>query len=134
MHIADRAGLDNIEFRLLTSLDDLAAIGGVDFFYSVITLQHNPPPIQHAILDAVLGKLNLGGGFLFQSQTFHESYSFVVDDFLNAGADTMDMHSLPMHHTMRLLLKHGCAVQHVMEDSWTGRFGSHTFFGLSRPA
>jgi 2-polyprenyl-3-methyl-5-hydroxy-6-metoxy-1,4-benzoquinol methylase len=132
--MAEREGLSNIEFRLLTSLDEIRAMGGVDFFYSVITLQHNPPPIQAMILDAVLKNLNPGGAFLFQTQTYHREYGFDVDRYLASALDNMDMHSLPMHEVMRLLNLNRCMALEVMQDFWTGRFGSHTFFGLSRPA
>ena len=132
--MVEREGVGNIEFRLLTSLDQLAQIGSVDFFYSVITLQHNPPPIQHIILDEVIETLNPGGAFLFQTQTHHPDYAFDVTSYLQSSVDDMDMHSLPMHEIMRLLAGNGCTVLEVQQDFWTGRFGSHTFFGLARPA
>ena len=132
--MAAREGLGNIEFRLLTSLDELSALAGADFFYSVITLQHNPPPIQSIILGELLGGLNAGGAFLFQTQTHHADYSFDVSAYLRSAVDEMDMHSLPMHEIMRLLTDRGCTVLEAQQDFWTGRFGSHTFFGLSRAA
>jgi hypothetical protein len=39
----------------------LAQIGGFDFFYSVIVLQHNPPPVIVHMLKTVFAQLNPGG-------------------------------------------------------------------------
>jgi hypothetical protein len=130
----DREGIANVELVLLQSLEGLSALPEADFFYSVITLQHNPPPIQRFILDAVIGKLRPGGGFLFQTQTYHPDYRFEIENYLKSPVDRMDMHSLPMHAVMEVLAAHGCTVREVMQDFWTGRLGSHTFFGLAGSA
>lgn len=129
--MAHQNDINNIEFRLIGSLLDIKALDRCDFFYSVITLQHNPPPVQYYILDSILQKINSGGGFLFQTQTYNCEYQFIIADYLKSPTDDMDMHSLPMFEILDLLKRHGCWVKEVMEDAWTGRFGSHTFFGLA---
>ena len=43
----------------------------------------------------------------------------------------MDVHSLPMHEVLRLIEKHGLSIREVAIDGWTGRYGSHTFFGVA---
>jgi 2-polyprenyl-3-methyl-5-hydroxy-6-metoxy-1,4-benzoquinol methylase len=129
--MAERLGLANIECRLLQSPDDLCGLPEFDFFFSTIVLQHNPPPIQKHQLDVLLGKIKHGGGFLFQTQTYSRDYSFEVDRYLATPVETMDMHCLPMHEALRLIEKHGLCVREVVIDGWTGRWGSHTFFGCA---
>jgi SAM-dependent methyltransferase len=134
--MAERAGLTNIECVLLASPGQLSrqlrGWGGMDFFYSVITLQHSQPPVQAYMLDILLSRLRRGGGFLFQTQTYYPGYRFSAEEHLASHVDAMDMHSLPMHEVLRLIEKHGHAVREVIEDMWTGRPGSHTFFGQAR--
>jgi SAM-dependent methyltransferase len=130
--MAERAGLANIEFVLLESPRQLTRLRAVDFFYSVIALQHSQPPVQAYMLDVILSKLRRGGGFLFQTQTYEPGYRFRVEEYLASPVDPMDMHSLPMHEVLRLIEKHGHGVREVVEDMWTGRGGSHTFFGQAR--
>ena len=38
--------IDNVEFHLLRSEEDLQVTRDADFFFSLIVLQHNPPPIM----------------------------------------------------------------------------------------
>ena len=128
--MALREGLSNIEFVAVDLPDQFSSFGKFDFFYSVIALQHNPPPIQHFMIDCIMKKLNRGGGFLFQTQTYKSDYHFTVGGYLGHSADLMDMHSLPMSDVLSILNKRRCVVKEVMEDFWTGRFGSHTFFGV----
>ncbi len=131
--MAARRGLSNIECRLLLSPDDLSQLPDVDFVYSVIALQHNTPPIQKFMLDMLLSKIKNGGGFLFQTQTFYHDDAFDVETYLNSPINEMDVHSLPMHEILRIIENHGLSVREVAWDLWTGRHGSHTFFGVARP-
>jgi 2-polyprenyl-3-methyl-5-hydroxy-6-metoxy-1,4-benzoquinol methylase len=131
--MAARRGLSNIECHLLRSPQDLSHLPDVDFVYSMIALQHNTPPIQKLMLDMLLGKIKNGGGFLFQTQTFYNDDAFDVEAYLNSPVDVMDVHSLPMHEILRLIENHGLSIREVAWDLWTGRHGSHTFFGVARP-
>jgi SAM-dependent methyltransferase len=131
--MAARRGLANIECLLLRSPDDLSHLPEVDFVYSVIALQHNTPPIQKLLLDMLLAKIRDGGGFLFQTQTFYHDDVFDIEKYLKSPVDVMDVHSLPMHEILRLIEHHGLSLREVASDHWTGRHGSHTFFGVARP-
>jgi hypothetical protein len=51
------SGIDNVDFVWLKEMDDLRALPQFDFFFSFIVLQHNPPPVQLAILETVLAKV-----------------------------------------------------------------------------
>ena len=62
-------GVRNVEFRLVRSPHDLAALGGFDFFHSLLVLQHNPPPLIADILSMAFTGLNPGGSAFFQVPT-----------------------------------------------------------------
>jgi 2-polyprenyl-3-methyl-5-hydroxy-6-metoxy-1,4-benzoquinol methylase len=127
--------LHNVETVLLKSPDQLAQLQPFDFFYSIIVLQHNPPPIQKTILEAILGRLSPGGLCLFQTpDTFHSRYSFSASEYLSSEQLTMDMHCLPKVVVLKLLRDHGMHVLDVQPDPWTGSFGSYTYFAAKPPA
>jgi cyclopropane fatty-acyl-phospholipid synthase-like methyltransferase len=129
--MAAHSGIENIEFILMQSPAEIANLPSVDFFYSTIVLQHNPPPVQKFILDCILGKIKPGGGFYFQAQTHTPGYGFDVDAFLATPPDIMNMYCFPMHEILRLIEKHRLSIREVLMDSWTGIYGSHTFFGVN---
>ncbi|MGO9773505.1 MAG: class I SAM-dependent methyltransferase [Roseiarcus sp.] len=129
--MAERRGLSNIECRLLQSPEELWRLPDVDFFYSMIALQHNPPPIQKLFLDILLDKVKKGGAFLFQTQTYYRDDDFYIEKYLASPVDVMDVHSLPMHEIFHIIEKHGLKIREVASDPWTGRYGSHTFFGVA---
>jgi len=130
--MAEAEGLSNVETFLLHSVSDLKELPNFDFLFSLIVLQHDPPPVQKFILDLLLGKISRGGGFLVQTQTFDADYQFNLEAYLAAdAAETMEMHSLPMHHVMTLAKQHGFTMREVLTDNITGRFGSHTFFAIA---
>ena len=128
----DRLGLSNVETRLLESPSEIASLPAHDFFFSTIVLQHNPPPIQHYILDKILKKISDGGLFLFQLPTNTPNYSFDASAYLASPPSGMELHCLPMASVLSLLAKHRLTPLEVMMDGWTGLYGSHTFFGVKR--
>jgi O-antigen chain-terminating methyltransferase len=122
-------GITNVETKLLRSVTELEDLPQFDFLYSIIVLQHNPPPVQKYILDTLFKKIVRGGGFLVQAQTYHADYAFSVDSYLSAPVqESMEMHSFPMHHIMKLAADYRLSIREVLPDDCTGRFGSTTFF------
>jgi len=131
--MAEREGISNIECVLIKTPDTLISMPYLDCFYSTIVLQHNPPPIQKIQLELIMNKMTPGGVFFFQTQTYAADYCFHVDEYLRSPIGIMDMHSLPMHEILHVIERHGHSLCEVAADMWTGRYGSHTFFGYSRP-
>ena len=127
------SSVPNVDLILLRDLEQLEDIDGYDFFYSVIVLQHNPPPIMARMLSIILKKLRSGGAFLFQVPTHVPAYEFSVqsylesDDLVGVG---FDMHALPMHIVFQIIQEAGGHVKEAIADTWTGGYGSHTFFGI----
>ncbi len=119
----------NARLRLLA--DFLNSDDGYDVFYSVIVLQHNPPPIIHRLLDAALGRLNPGGYAFFQVPCFLYDYQFDADGYLaqRDRAEAMEMHALPQKHVFELLARHGLQLIEVTPDDLIGPIGfSYSFF------
>lgn len=111
-------GVDNVDFRLLRRRDELATLGGADFFYSGIVLQHNPPPIILDILQHVLHGLNAGGTAFFQVPTYGFGYSWSYDRFLTKDqpAADMEMHAVPQSAVFALASAAGCVPVEVQPD------------------
>jgi SAM-dependent methyltransferase len=124
----EQLGLDNVETVLLESPNQLSTLGDFDFFYSVIVLQHNPPPIQKALLENVLKNIRKGGGCLFQTCGSLRDYSFSPEEYLQTKEQVMDIHCLPKPVVLRLLHKNRLQVRDVEMDPWVDAFGSYTYF------
>jgi len=124
------AGAENVETILIAAPEDVASLPGFDFLFSTIVFQHNPPPVQHHLLDILLSKIARPGGFLFQTPTHTPGYAFDAEAYLASPPDGMEMHCLPMPEVLRLISRHGLAPLEVIMDAWTGLYGSHTFFGV----
>ena len=128
--VCERAGLFNIETLLMRRPEDIANVPAHQAMYSTIAFQHNTPPLQKHFLDGLLAKLADGGVVFFQTQTHADDYGFEAEGYLGSHLDPMDMHSLPMAEIFASLARHDVAALEVLPDYWTGRFGSHTFFGV----
>jgi trans-aconitate methyltransferase len=123
----------NVETRLISSLADLAALPACDMLFSVIVFQHNTPPVQKAMLEALLPKISPGGAFLLQLATDTPGYRFRLDEYLASESRGLELHCLPMASAMRIIAESGLVPLEVMMDTWTGLYGSHTFFGVKPP-
>ncbi len=121
-------GARNVELVQLRALEDLADLPSFDLLYSMIVLQHNSPPVQRYMLNALLPKVQTGGGALFQAATNHLDYRFDAARYLQTPVGGIEMHALPQHIVFAALREAGLTVQEVAMDSWTGRYGSNTFF------
>ena len=122
----------NVTLVQLKSLDTLKNIEPFDVFYSVIVLQHNPPPLIHRMLQLILDKVRTGGCVYFQVPVAYPGYRFSIADYLEAierGEGTMEMHVLPQSYLFRLLDEHGFRILDLQRDNWPGpEFHSLTVF------
>jgi SAM-dependent methyltransferase len=114
--------LTNVSLRHLTDVRELLEIDTFDVFFSVIVLQHNPPPVIVYMLKQILARINLDGLGYFQVPTYEERYSFSVDKYLAASKDeeSMEMHVLPQNIVIDLIYQSGCRLLEVREDAYTG--------------
>jgi 2-polyprenyl-3-methyl-5-hydroxy-6-metoxy-1,4-benzoquinol methylase len=129
-----QAGTQNVETLLLQDPHAIRQIRSIDAFVSLIVLQHNPPPIQHYLLEEIFRKVNPGGLCYFQTATYNPDYFYTVDAHMgldDAAFNAWSMHCLPMARILALLRKYDFEVLEVIEDGQSGgihnKFHSHTF-------
>lgn len=115
-------GITQVEFKRLVGIEMLDTLAPFDLFYSVIVLQHNPPPVIRAILERVFARLKPGGFAYFQVPTFRVDYEFRLEHYLREDFDkhAMEMHAIPQATIMRTARNHGLDLLEVIEDSYTG--------------
>lgn len=116
--------LDNIKLRQIVEIKDIQILPQVDFIYSVIVLQHNPPPIIELIIRSFMKALNPGGVALFQVPTYRRNYNFKLQEYLSqvnkVGHQKIEMHILPQKTVFEIILSEGCKPIEVMEDDLAG--------------
>ncbi|WP_179187105.1 methyltransferase domain-containing protein [Sphingomonas sp. TZW2008] len=125
----EEESIDNVETVLVRDLADFDALPAFDFFYSVIVLQHNSPPVQRHILQVLLSKLRVGGQYLFQAIADQPGYVFTIDRYLATPSPEMEVHSLPMSAIMQIIRDAGLVLDTARLDTWAGFYGSYTFHG-----
>lgn len=126
-------GARNVTTRPVSGIEDFDTLPDFDFFYSVIVLQHNSPPIQKAVLRSLLAKIRPGGGAVFQIPTEMAGYSFSVEPYLASPSPNMEVHGLPKSVVFEELRRAGLNIVDVVPDSWIDVFGSYTFYAV-KPA
>lgn len=128
-------GVANIQFHEC-SQDFRVAIEPCDFFYSIIVLQHNPPPVILEIIRIALRALKVNGIAMFQVPTYIVGYRFNLDEWLATDhALDMQMHCVPQDTVLNIISETGCRLLCLREDGWTGardRIVSNTFFCLKQ--
>ena len=134
-HLKDHK-IANVELRLVKTIQEFQSLPEFDVFFSLITLQHNPPPVQHFILDTILDKGSQGAISFFQTPHYWSNYSYSSASYLRKGlkllkrslADHMEMHPLPMRFVNESLTRAGYKLIEVSQDNCTGHPGSFTYF------
>jgi 2-polyprenyl-3-methyl-5-hydroxy-6-metoxy-1,4-benzoquinol methylase len=132
---ARESGVSNVNFVHTSKVCDLTALPAVDVVYSVIVLQHNPPPVIRRILESVLQLLNPGGVAFFQVPTYALQYSFSLERYLlEPEKQEFDMHLIPQRFVFELAAANNSAVLEVQPDEKVGTPGwiSNTFLVQKR--
>jgi SAM-dependent methyltransferase len=124
---ADASHAERIVWTKIASREDIEALPAFDLFFSMIVLQHNPPPIVGALLEIIAEKLRFGGFAFFQVPTYQRGYSFDVDSYLSLSASEPDieMHAFPQGEVFRIFRDHGCVPLEVFEDGLSGHRDNH---------
>ncbi len=119
-------GQGNVELVRVRGPMDLAGLQAVDLFYSVISLQHSPPPVIMDVLRRAFAGLRPGGCAFFQVPTYAPGYAYPAEP----GAEAMEMHFVPQGAVLAAAHRAGLRVAEVQPDWCTGRPGewiSNTF-------
>jgi 2-polyprenyl-3-methyl-5-hydroxy-6-metoxy-1,4-benzoquinol methylase len=110
-------GMQNVELQKWLALDQIGELPQVDVIYSIITLQHNPPPVMAWMLSSLLSKLRAGGVAYIQIPTYKNGYLFEAERYLaSEPPDTLEMHYLPQSDIFRLIDDADCICLEMRED------------------
>jgi 2-polyprenyl-3-methyl-5-hydroxy-6-metoxy-1,4-benzoquinol methylase len=126
----------NVDFSLVRTLP--VPFAPADVFFSLIVLQHNPPPIIALIIRGALQGLRPGGLAVFQVPTYALGYSFSMADYarhIRRSKRDIEMHCIPQQDVYRIAAETGCRVVEIREQDMTGRLGSDVsnVFVIQRP-
>ena len=102
----------------LVEVPDFGMTEPFDLWFSVLTLQHNPPPVIAMILRRMFALLAPGGVAVFQLPTERLGYRFDPAEYLRApdAPETMEIHVLPQSVVFALAAGGGCVPLAVRED------------------
>jgi SAM-dependent methyltransferase len=131
-NLAKELNVINADFILIKSIDDFDSVPAFDFLYSVMVLQHNPPPVQKIILNKLFSKMKSGGGCLVQLVTEMSGYRFQSHEYLGSKPEDFEMHALPMHEVIELFELNNIPLKEIRADHFTGLYGSYSFFGAGK--
>jgi SAM-dependent methyltransferase len=125
-------GIRNVSLKHITKPQEIESFPAVDVAYSVIVLQHNPPPIIRLIIQELIRALHSGGVAFFQVPTYRLGYRFALNEYLadEGTRRVMEMHVLGQNEIFDIAKREHGKVVEVLEDGWTGvRYGerSNTF-------
>jgi SAM-dependent methyltransferase len=130
-----KQGLRNVEFVHTPRIQVFDTLPAVDVVFSIIVLQHNPPPIIYALLARVFRRLRPGGVALFQVPTYAQGYQFDIEAYLSAPEDRrIEMHLIPQRSVFELADSENCSVLEVEPDLCVGNpnWLSNTFLVMKR--
>lgn len=112
----------NISLHQIKKIQDLKNLPKIDFLYSIIVLQHNPPPVIRFIIQHFIKALNPKGIALFQVPTYRMGYEFSYQKYLarEGKKRDMEMHLLPQSQVFEVIRQEGGRLIEVIEDGYTG--------------
>ena len=113
--------IGNVELVHLHNMQAFYNLPKVDAIFTVITLQHNPPPVSAWILRNLLNALNPGGVAYFQMPSYKNGYLFEAERYLNTPPpSTFEMHFLPQKDIFRIIAESNCHCLEIREDGMVG--------------
>ena len=121
---AERFDLKNISFMHLNTIRRYRELPPFSVFFSIIVLQHNPPPLMAFILETILTRLAPGGIAYFQIPTYIVNYTFEALDYIDSEIPSgeVEVHCLPQTSLFDIIDRTGCRVLEMREDGAVGAF------------
>ena len=118
LHAKDIGNVELVHWR---SVQQIQLIPQVDAIFSVITLQHNPPPVMAWMLSTLLLHLRSGGVAYIQLPTYSNGYMFEAERYLHSNPpSTLEMHFLPQPDVFKIIEAANCRCLEIREDSMVG--------------
>jgi 2-polyprenyl-3-methyl-5-hydroxy-6-metoxy-1,4-benzoquinol methylase len=115
--------IDNVGLVQIKSLGTLENMMSFDVFYSIIVLQHNPPPLIYRMLDIIFGKVKKHGLVYFQVPVWKPNYTFSIESYMESIArkeHLMEMHALPQAYLFRVFEEHRFRILDLQQDNFAG--------------
>ncbi len=115
-------GKTNVTYLRVASMAELAEAPPFDAFFSIISLQHSPPPVIKHVLSILLGRLSPGGVGYFQLPTLIPEQSFDAKAYLAdlSPHEQMETFAVPQKVLFALFDELGLKVLEVREDNQCG--------------
>ncbi len=113
--------VNNVKLQHWNTVKLIDQLPMVDSIFSVITLQHNPPPVIAWMLQRLLCKLRSGGVASIQIPTYRNGYLFEVERYLQSTPpNTLEMHFLPQYDVFKIVEEGNCICLEIREDGMVG--------------
>ena len=113
--------ITNVSFFHFDDPRFLYQLPNFDAIFSIITLQHNPPPLISWTLQNLIACLNPGGIAYVQIPTYRNGYIFEVERYLKSPKpETLEMHFLPQYEIFKIIELGNCLCLEVREDGMVG--------------
>ena len=111
-------GKTNIELVHLARIEAIRDLPKVDCLYTIIVLQHNPPPVIKVMLEGLLDRVNQGGIAYFQVPVLAPGYQYHVAEHLRQGGEDIEQHAIPQRVVFEVLSALGYELLEVLPDTW----------------
>ncbi len=113
--------INNVNLQYWQTVHMMDQLPMVDVIFTVITLQHNPPPVMAWMLQKLLSKLRAGGVASIQIPTYRNGYIFEVERYLHSPPpNTLEMHFLPQQDVFKIVAEANCICLEIREDGMVG--------------
>ena len=119
----------------LRTLGDVDALPKVDYCFSMLTLQHNPPPVIAYLVTALLNRLTEGGVAVLHVPIHHPFYRFDLAEYMTSetAGSAMEMHILPREDLRTCVLAAGCTIRDSVNLGYTKGIYSEVFV-ITKPS
>lgn len=131
-------GKSNVAFLRIATMAELENAPPFDVFFSIISLQHSPPPVIKHVLTTLLGKLNPGGVAYFQLPTLIPEQRFAAETYAPPAArqapqEQMETFAVPQKVMFAIFDELGLKLLEIREDNQCGPHKLSNTFLVQRP-
>lgn len=125
----------NVTFLRVATMAELENAPPFDVFFSIISLQHSPPPVTKRVLEILLAKLNPGGVAYFQLPTLIPEQRFAAETYAPPASpqEQMETFAVPQKVLFALFDALGLKVLEVREDNQCGPHKLSNCFLVQKP-
>ncbi|PKE30420.1 hypothetical protein CWS43_12415 [Rahnella sp. AA] len=124
----DANNITNASFKLLNKVEDYSYLPKCDLLFSLIVLQHSPPPVISTAVRGAIKSLNLNGIALFQVPTYIPGYKFIASEYISSPAQdghlhpsqSYEMHAIRQCDLLKIINEEGGRVLEMYEDDKMG--------------